>query len=306
MSWLEDWDHAAEDAEKEELDYFLSEEDLTSTDEIIWDKDTCARLENEWNPAEDTEQDVCIEDDPVLRLWGDVPENADDPSAPISESTILEQLDEISVERLEDSARTEKEFLRVCREWDRLDANRRRRERYHEILQDVLSPTGSELYGGRIFPSSLDAPEQKLILQGMFLDLLYNCPYEMHQLTGDAFLSKIVENLSADQKEVLYFLSLQLYSTARLASVREQSDRNIRKVRDTYTRKLQRQLYGHLRQKKEEDLTNREREFLFRYAEALEEKGTSRARVKKETKYPKRKKAAHTDGGVSVWIGGAL
>lgn len=295
MSWLEDWNHAAEDAEKEELDYFLSEEDLTSTDEIIWDKDTCARLENEWNPAEETEQDVCMEDDPVLRLWGDVPENADDPGTPISESTILEQLDEISVERLEDSARTEKEFLRVCREWDRLDANRRRRERYHEILQDVLSPSGSELYGGRIFPSSLDAPEQKLILQGMFLDFLYNCPYEMHQLTGDAFLSKIVEDLSADQKEVLYFLSLQLYSTARLASVREQSDRNIRKVRDTYTRKLQRQLFGHLCWKNEEELTNREREFLSKYTEVLEEKGTTRARVKKENKYPKRKKAARTD-----------
>lgn len=295
MSWLEDWNHAAADA-AEELEYLLCEDEPTSTDEIIWDKDTCARLENEWNPAEDTEQDVCIEDDPVLRLWGDVPENADDPSAPISESTILEQLDEISVERLEDSARTEKEFLRVCREWDRLDANRRRRERYHEVLQDVLTPSGSELYGGRIFPSSLDAPEQKLILQGMFLDLLYNCPYEMHQLTGDAFLSKIVEDLSADQKEVLYFLSLQLYSTARLASVREQSDRNIRKVRDTYTRKLQRQLFGHLCRKNEEELTNREREFLSKYTEVLEEKGTTRARVKKENKYPKRKKAARTDG----------
>ena len=77
-------------------------------------------------------------------------------------------------------------------------------------------------------------------------------------------------------------------------------------MRDTYTRKLQRQLYGHLRQEKEEDLTNREREFLFRYAEALEEKGTTRARVKKETKYPKRQKAAHTDGGVGARIGGRL
>ena len=306
MSWLEDWNHAAETAEEEELKYLLCEGEPASTDEIVWDKDTCARLENEWNPAEDIERDVCVEDDPVLRLWGDVPENADDPSAPISESTILEQLDEISVERLEDSARTEKEFLRVCREWDRLDANRRRRERYHEILQDILTPAGSELYGGRIFPSSLDAPEQKLILQGMFLDILYDCPYEMHQLTGDAFLSKIVENLSADQKEVLYFLSLQLYSTARLALVREQSDRNIRKVRDTYTRKLQRQLYGHLCRKKEEALTNREREFLSKYTEALEEKGTTRARVKKETKYPKRRKAAHADCRVDSQIGGAL
>lgn len=299
MSWLMDLE--------EGLEYLLSEDDSES-DEIVLGKDTFARLENEWDPTEDAEQDVSNEDDPVLRLWGDVPENAEDPGAPISESTILEQLDELSVERLEDSARTEKEFLRVCKEWDRLDANRRRRERYHEIQQDALSPVGSELYGGRIFPSSLDAPEQKLLLQGRFLDILYNCPYEMHQLTGDTFLSKIVANLSADQKEVLYFLSLQLYSTARLASVREQSDRNIRKVRDTYTRKLQRQLYGHLRRKQSagETMTIREREFLSQYEQALEETGTARAKVRKENKYPKRKKATHTNDGVGARIGAAL
>ena len=145
-------------------------------------------------------------------------------------------------------------------------------------------------------------------MQGRFLDILYNCPYEMHQLTGDAFLSKIVENLSSDQKEVLYFLSLQLYSTARLALVREQSDRNIRKVRDTYTRKLQRQLYGHLRRKQAagETLTIREREFLCQYAQALEETGTARAKVRKENKYPKRKKATHANDGVGAQIGAVL
>ncbi len=299
MSWLMDVE--------EELEYLLSEEDPES-DEIIWDTDTFARLESEWNPTEDTVQGTSIEDDPVLRLWGDVPENAEDPGTPISESTILEQLDELSVERLEDSARTEKEFQRVCKEWDRLDANRRRRERYHEIQQDMLSPVGSELYSGRIFPSSLDTPEQKLILQGRFLDILYNCPYEMHQLTGDAFLSRIVENLSADQKEVLYFLSLQLYSTARLASVREQSDRNIRKVRDTYTRKLQRQLYSHLRRKQAEgkQLTIREREFFCQYTQVLEETETARAKVRKENKYPKRKKSTHANDGMGAQIGVAL
>ena len=60
MSWLEDWNHAAADA-AEELEYLLCEDEPTSTDEIIWDKDTCARLENEWNPAEDTEQDLVLQ-----------------------------------------------------------------------------------------------------------------------------------------------------------------------------------------------------------------------------------------------------
>lgn len=77
-------------------------------------------------------------------------------------------------------------------------------------------------------------------------------------------------------------------------------------MRDTYTRKLQRQLYEHLCRQKEDELTNRERGFLSKYTEVLEEKGTARVREKKENKYPKRKKAAHADGGVSAQIGGAL
>ena len=35
--------------------------------------------------------------------------------------------------RLEDSARTQREFENVIAWWDRLDANRERRERYHEL-----------------------------------------------------------------------------------------------------------------------------------------------------------------------------
>ena len=57
----------------------------------------------------------------------------------------------------------------------------------------------------------------------------------MHQLTADSFLSKIVERLKDEHKEVLYFLSLHLYSTVKVAIMRGQSGRNIRKLRDTYT-----------------------------------------------------------------------
>ena len=55
-----------------------------------------------------------------------------------------------------------------------------------------------------------------------------------------------------------------------------------------------------------ETLTIREREFLSQYAQALEETGTARAKVRKENKYPKRKKATHANGGVGAQIGAAL
>ena len=39
--------------------------------------------------------------------------------------------------RLEDSARTQREFENVIAWWDRLDANRERRERYHELSRSA-------------------------------------------------------------------------------------------------------------------------------------------------------------------------
>ena len=182
--------------------------------------------------------------------------------------------------------------------------NRERRERYHEILMEEYIPEGSEIYSGRIFPAHLDSVESKLILRGMFLDILFNCPYEMHQLTANPFISRMIQQLSDLHKETLYFLSLQLYSTSRLASLREQSDRNIRKLRDNYTKKMQQQLYGYLCKKK--GLSAREKEFLSLYKAALEESSAENVKVKKENKYPTRKRktgAANSTGverGVAV------
>ena len=45
-------------------------------------------------------------------------------------------------------------------------------------------------------------------MAGNFLDILFDCPYEMHNLTADPFISHMVEELSEEHKEVLYFLSL--------------------------------------------------------------------------------------------------
>ena len=146
------------------------------------------------------------------------------------------------------------------------------------------------------------AAQQRLLHSGQFLDILYDCPYEMHELTGNTFLSKMVKDLKMDHKELLYYLSLHLYSTTRLAAIRGKSDRNIRKVRDTYTRKLQKKLYRHLIQRKNGGgfLTLREKEFISLYEEAMEHQSKTGAKVKRENKSPKRKKATTdnvSDGG---------
>lgn len=55
-------------------------------------------------------------------------------------------------------------------------------------------------------------PSLRIIRQlcsGFFLDILFDCPYEMHELTADKFIFDMVRDLSEEHKEVLYFLSLQ-------------------------------------------------------------------------------------------------
>ena len=72
----------------------------------------------------------------------------------------------------------------------------------------------------------------------------------------------------------LYFLFLRLYSPQQLAEFRGQTDRNIRKVRDTMLRKIRKKVYQELtRLKKQEySLTLREQAFFNDYEEAGEGK----------------------------------
>ena len=117
----------------EEYDWL---EEAEASDQVVWDQASLDRLENEWEPSE-AEDDAAVDEavDPILPCIGDVQENAHDPDAPISTATLLEQLDEVSVERRTQVARTVAEFDELIKELDRLDRNRERRERYHEILQ---------------------------------------------------------------------------------------------------------------------------------------------------------------------------
>ena len=55
----------------------------------------------------------------------------------------------------------------------------------------------------------------------------------MHDLTERSHLREIVMNLKLDHKEILFFLGIRLYTTQKLAELRGQTERNIRKVRDT-------------------------------------------------------------------------
>lgn len=89
----------------------------------------------------------------------------------------------------------------------------------------------------------------------------------MHDLTAKNYIRKAVMNMKDEHKELVYFLGIQQLSPKEMAELRGQSDRNIRKVRDTALRKVQKQLYNDLTKMVENgyDASLRERRFMQRY-----------------------------------------
>ena len=216
-------------------------------------------------------------------------ENEEEEAAPVSKKRLKREIRAEAIRRLEEAARTEKDFQIVVEEWDKLDRNRERRERDHENLRGDVPLEYQAAPEPKLIPRWMDNPTYRQLMTGNFLDILFDCPCEMHNLTADTFVSHMVKELSEEHKEVLYFLSLRLYSTTQLAAVRRQSDRNIRKLRKTIHKKLQRQMYDYLCIKPEHNLALRERQFLAEYSKIAGEQGKD-AVIRRENKAKSRKK----------------
>ena len=216
-------------------------------------------------------------------------ETEEEEAAPVSDKRLKREIRAESIRRLEEAARTEKDFWTVVEDWNKLDRNRERRERDHENLRGDVPLEYQVVPEPKLIPRWMNNPAYRQLMAGDFLDVLFDCPYEMHQLSADPFISGMIENLSEEHKEVLYFLSLRLYSTTRLAAIRGESDRNIRKLRKTIRKKLQRQMYDPLCGKPEQSLTSRERQFLEEYSKIAKKQGKD-AVIRRENKTKRRKK----------------
>ena len=185
---------------------------------------------------------------------------------PPAKKKLKRELEQEALARLESAARTVSDFENVIAWWDRLDANRERRERYHEV-----SRSGDDLpidYGasedGLRFPDTMNSALEKQRQQGDFIDTIFNCPYEIHELVTESYMSNALFELSDDHKEILYFSAVRMYNSLKIAKLRGQSDRNIRKVRNTMLKKIYKKILPYLKERKEKGLsmTMEERAFL--------------------------------------------
>ena len=163
------------------------------------------------------------------------------------------ELEREALLRIENAARTTDDFKKVIAWWNRLDSNRERRERYHEVSRsglDIPLDYGAAL-DGEIIPYDVNDVLIKQIRKGDYIDAIFHCPFEINELVTDGELSKILNNLSDNHKEIIFNNIVRGTSTKDLGEIREQSDRNIRKVRATALKKIHKALLKVLLSRKE-------------------------------------------------------
>ena len=118
-------------------------------------------------------------------------ENEEEEAAPVSDKRLKREIRAEAVRRLEEAARTEKDFQAVVEEWNKLDRNRERRERDHENLRGDVPLEYQAVPEPKLIPHWMNNPAYRQLMAGNFLDILFDCPYEMHNLTADTFISRM-------------------------------------------------------------------------------------------------------------------
>lgn len=199
-------------------------------------------------------------------------------TAPTSKKKLWRDTQKEALARLEDSARTEEDFRNVQSWWDRLEANADRRYRYHVIGRSDIPLEWGATPEEVILPEPIQYVFWKQITKGEFLDTIFDCPFEMHELVENIDIAKSISELKDVHKEVLYYSVVRQYSNQRIACIRSQTDRNILKVKNTILKKLRKKLYVSLyeRQQMSLPLNQREKEFLEEYTPVFAERNKAK------------------------------
>ena len=116
-----------------------------------------------------------------------------------------------------------------------------------------------------MFPDTLNDVLKRQERKGDFIDTIFYCPYDIHELVTDADMSIILRELNEDHKFLLFLSALRQYSSVKIAAIRGQTDRNIRKVRSTMLKKIRKKLLAALTEKvqAQQPLTLLEKEYMI-------------------------------------------
>ena len=161
----------------------------------------------------------------------------------MSRKQLVRDVKRVALARMEDAARTEEDFKAVVEQWNHLDDNRERRERYHEIgrsTEEMLhwdktseNDEKGKMKGGvdTVIPSPLEHPWWRQLIRGDFLDTIYDNDVEMWQLVGDGDVAYMLKKLTNKQRNVLFLSVVRLCTVAQIACYYDKTERAVRKLR---------------------------------------------------------------------------
>ena len=177
------------------------------------------------------------------------------------------ELQREALERLESLEKTEEQFQEVLKQWDRLLENSDRRFRDHvSVRGDVPLEYGMAEYGYK-FPFYLNTVYWESLLAGHYLDVLFDCPFEIDDVTSVESVSTVLRGLKSEYKELLNYLVIRRYSTERVGAMFNQTDRNVRKKIQRLLNRIRREVHSYIISKldKEEKITDWEYRFMIKY-----------------------------------------
>ena len=157
--------------------------------------------------------------------------------------------------RKEEAARTVKEFDSITKDWDKLDSNRERKERYHETR------LADQMFDWDIFSRQLYVRDTDFVTQ-MFL-----CPCQMHNLVSNEDISRLIDDATDKQKAVFFPRVIVGCSAEQIAKCHDMTERNVRKLIDLMTTNVRNEYYKILeeREKAKQYLNYEKRRFLKNY-----------------------------------------
>jgi DNA-directed RNA polymerase specialized sigma24 family protein len=153
------------------------------------------------------------------------------------------ELREEALDRIERAVRTQEDFEQLANVWDLHEKNRRRKDDKYLVSlypRKTDDDTGDDdavdgiISGDTVFPTpyrhSLHTRYWRQIISGNFLDYIFDCAFAMHETVSSRTLSKAIERLNDNQKEIFYMVAVEEKTPQEIADYRNQTPRNIRKV----------------------------------------------------------------------------
>lgn len=209
---------------------------------------------------------------------------------------LLREAKREALRRREDAARTEADFENINRLWDDREIVERYRIGKNEENYDAELPDSELSDRSIIIPRPINHVWWRQMLGGNFLDVIHDCPHEIQELTSSHPVYDFTRELDESRKEILYYWAIRQWTPQKIAALRGQTDRNIRKVYNNMMEDIRRKMYIRLypRYEEGEPLTLAQREFCKTYWERIDE--TQKARLTRKFEEERRKEKTDRRG----------